>query len=168
MFSVIAAIALVIGTLVLPTPIRAWTQEVFGKWHRIVPMTIIVGVFFAALGFGREALLATRLNRQLMALMGIGVAAVWLGRVAYAWLELPVRIAVAHDAITLAALAGVSASQMHWSFSVVGGIFLAAGVVALFVPEPYAVATFSVIVMVALITTFAMFRAWVRTLERKP
>jgi len=146
--------------------VREAVNAQLGRWARLVPMGIVAAVYLICLFVGRRSLLTTRINRQLMAMIGVGIFSMELGRIQFMLLGLTMRVSLMHDAWMMASVLVVCAFILHWGFAVTGAVFLVAGLAVGASPDEHAIPIFSGLSMVAFVSTVVMFRVWQRDLER--
>ena len=167
---IVITLAITVGLIVLVfgafPSMREATNAVLGRWSRLVPMGIVGVVYVSCLILWRQSLFATRINRQLMALIGVSIFSMELGRIQFLVLDLPLKTSLVHDAWMMATVLAVSAFLLHWGFAVTGLIFLVAGMLIGASPEELSVPIFSSASMLGLVSAVLMFQVWLKDLEK--
>jgi hypothetical protein len=131
---------------------REEVEAEYGTWFRMAPLLVTATIYAGALIIGRRALLSNRINRQLMALFGVGIFGAIVHRAFSVLLHVSAHGALTMDAILFSTLAAFAVFTVHRGFLWTSGIFLAAAVVCLLWPSA-AVGVFGIAAALAIAAT---------------
>jgi serine/threonine-protein kinase len=136
-------------------------------WFRLSGMGLVLATYVIAAIVGRRSLFSTRINREVMALIGVAAFTAVTHRAFSVLFAIPLDATVGSDSIILSGFCALGALMFHRGFIVPALIFLCCTVGCLVVPER-ALNVFGVAAALAIGSFAVIFARWRWDRERRP
>jgi serine/threonine protein kinase len=144
-------------------PTSADIAERYRGWFRLIPLSIVGAAYIIAVIIGRRSLFSTRINRELLALIGVGTFGTWVHRFFGILVGLSVPATMVEDAIFLCAIVTFGALSYHRGFLLSALIFFCTAIACWLMPQ-HSLAVFGFGSAIAVASFAVVFRLWRRDL----
>lgn len=159
----LAVAAAVVVATVLPSVAHLWSyaEAWLGRYLLLAKLLPATVTFFVAVLLGRKSLLATRLNRRIVAMLALCFVALVVNRITCATIGLPPELTMTVDLVVLAAISAAAGLLFHWGFFLCMASNLAGLFAALAWPAGarWAFGVSSAVALVGVIVTWTTWRS---------
>lgn len=159
----LAVAAAVVVATVLPSMTQVWgyAEAWLGRYLLLAKMLPTTVTFFVAVLLGRKSLLATRLNRRIVAMLALCIVALVVNRVACAASGLSPELTMTLDLVVLAAICAAAGLLFHWGFFLCMASSLVGLLAALAWPQAarWAFGVSSALALVGVLVTWTTWRS---------
>jgi serine/threonine protein kinase len=134
---VFLAVAVTIVFATLPRLIPSLNQAMhaqLGDWSIVLRISMIIGVFFAAVALGRRSLLSTRINRRLVGLIGVSAMGTLIQRVVCVLLGVDERVVLMNNMVLMAMICVAGGLTVFWGFNLAAATVILALIGAFIFP----------------------------------
>jgi len=105
-----------------------------GDWSIVLRISMVIGVFFAAVALARRSLLSTRINRRLVGLIGVSATGTLIQRVVCVLLGVDERVVLMNNMVLMAMVCVAGGLTVFWGFNLAAAAVMLALICAFIFP----------------------------------